>query len=75
MANIQFRRRFDADQPSTSVDLQQLKDQLSKLTDEGQGGFENFQAEIMATGVDDAVTERESLTISCAMESRISSSG
>ena len=74
LANWTYRRRFEACwealkieyQPSTSVDLKQLKDQLSKLTDEGQGGFENFQsefhrlhAEIMATGVDDAVTERE----------------
>ena len=74
LANWTYRRRFEACwealkveyQPSTSVDLKQLKDQLSKLTDEGPGGFENFQsefhrlhAEIMATGVDDAVTERE----------------
>ena len=90
LANWTYRRRFEACwealkieyQPSTSVDLKQLKDQLSKLTDEGQGGFENFQsefhrlhAEIMATGVDDAVTERESLTILFATESRITLSG
>ena len=74
IANWTYRRRFEACwealrneyQPSTVVDLKQLKDQISKLTDEGQGGFEQFQsefhrlhAEIMATGVDDAVTERE----------------
>ena len=74
LANWTYRRRFEACwealkieyQPSTSVDLKQLKYQLSKLTEEGQGGFENFQsefhrlhAEIMATGADDAVTERE----------------
>ena len=74
LANWTYRRRFEARwealkveyQPSTSVDLKQLKDQLSKLTDEGRGGFENFKsefhrphAEIMATEVNDAATERE----------------
>ena len=69
-----YRRRVEACwqalkneyQPSTSVDLRQLKDQINKLDDSGPGGFETFQsefhrlhAEIMATGVADAVTERE----------------
>ena len=69
-----YRRRIEACwqalkneyQPSTSVDLRQLKDQINKLDDSGPGGFETFQsefhrlhAEIMATGVADAVTERE----------------
>ena len=53
-------------QPSTSVDLKQLRDQIYKLTDEGPGGFEHFKsefhrlhAEIVATGVNEAVTNRE----------------
>ena len=56
----------DEYQPSTAIDLKQLKDQISKLNDQGPGGFEAFKsefhrihAEIMATGVADAVTERE----------------
>ena len=69
-----FRRRFEAGwqalkdefQPSTSVDLKQIRDQISKLDDQGPGGFEAFQsefhrlhAEILATGVRDAITDRE----------------
>ena len=53
-------------QPSTSVDLKQLRDQIYKLTDEGPGGFENFRSEfhrlhteITATGVVEAITNRE----------------
>ena len=53
-------------QPSTSTDLKQLKEQISKLTDEGKGGFDGFRAEfhrlhaeITATGVQDAITARE----------------
>ena len=69
-----YRLRFEACwkalkeeyQPSTIVDLKQLKDQIMKLNDQGPGGFDAFKAEfhrlhaeIMATGVTDAVTERE----------------
>ena len=49
-----------------SVDLKQLRDQIYKLTDEGPGGFENFRSEfhrlhteITATGVVEAITNRE----------------
>ena len=74
LADWTYQRAFEASwealkteyQPSTSVDLRQLKDQINKLDDSGPGGFEAFQsefhrlhAEIMATGVADAVTERE----------------
>ena len=52
-------------QPSTSVYLGQLKDQINKLDDSGRGVFETFRSEfhrlhveIMATGVADAATER-----------------
>ena len=69
-----YRKKFNACwealrveyQPSTSTDLKQLKEQISKLTDEGKGGFDHFRAEfhrlhaeIMATGVSDAITDRE----------------
>ena len=53
-------------QPSTSTDLKQLKEQISKLTDEGKGGFDGFRAEfhllhaeITATGIPDAISKRE----------------
>ena len=53
-------------QPSTSVDLKQLREQIYKLTDEGPGGFENFRSEfhrlhteITATGVVEAITNRK----------------
>ena len=74
LADWTFRRRFEAAwqalkteyQPATSVDLKQLRDQINKLDDQGPGGFETFQsefhrlhAEILATGVADAITDRE----------------
>ena len=74
LSNWTYRSRFEACwnalkdeyQPSTSVDLRQLRDQISKLDDQGPGGFEAFQsefhrlhAEILATGVAEAMTERE----------------
>ena len=44
-------------QPSTVVDLSQLKDQIRALNDQGPGGFDNFKSEflrlhteILATG-------------------------
>ena len=69
-----YRRKFSSCwdalrleyQPSSSTDLKQLKEQISKLTDEGRGGFDEFRAEfhrlhaeITATGVHDAITTRE----------------
>ena len=69
-----YRKRFNACwealrveyQPSSSTDLKQLKEQISRLTDEGKGGFEHFRAEfhrlhseITATGIPDAITDRE----------------
>ena len=69
-----YRKRFNACwealraeyQPSSSTDLKQLKEQISQLTDEGKGGFDHFRAEfhrlhseITATGVPDAITDRE----------------
>ena len=53
-------------QPSTVVDLSQLKDQIRALNDQGPGGFDQFKSEflrlhteILATGVANAITPRE----------------
>ena len=53
-------------QPSTVVDLSQLKDQIRSLSDQVPGGFDHFKSEflrlhteILATGVPDAITARE----------------
>ena len=53
-------------QPSTAVDLSQLRDQIFALNDEGPGGFYQFQSdfhrlhtEIMATGGPGAIESRE----------------
>ena len=53
-------------QPSTVVDLSQLKDQIRSLSDQVPGGFDHFKSEflrlhteILATGVADAITARE----------------
>ena len=53
-------------QPSTVVDLSQLKDQIRALNDQGPGGFDHFKSEflrlhteILATGVANAITPRE----------------
>ena len=53
-------------QPSTAVDLSQLRDQIFALNDEGPGGFDQFRAdfhrlhtEILATRVPDAIQPRE----------------
>ena len=65
-----FKARWEAlrveYQPSSSTDLKQFKEQISKLTKEGKGGFDEFRAEfhrlhaeITATGVPDAISNRE----------------
>ena len=69
-----YQRKFEACwealraeyQPSTAVDLSQLRDQIFALNDEGPGGFDQFQSdfhrlhtEIMATGVPGAIEPRE----------------
>ena len=69
-----YQRKFEASwealraeyQPSTAVDLSQLRDQIFDLNDEGPGGFDAFRAEfhrlhteILATRVPDAITPRE----------------
>ena len=53
-------------QPSTAVDLSQLRDKTLALTDEAPGGFDFFKsefhrlhAEIVATRVPQAITDRE----------------
>ena len=53
-------------QPSTVVDLSQLKDQIMALNDQMPGGFDQFKSEfhrlhteILATQVPDAITPRE----------------
>ena len=53
-------------QPSTVVDLSQLKDQIMSLSDQVPGGFDQFKSEfhrlhteILATQVPDAITHRE----------------
>ena len=53
-------------QPSTVVDLSQLKDQIRALNDQCPGGFDQFKSdflrlhtEILATGVANAITPRE----------------
>ena len=69
-----YQRKFEASwealraeyQPSTAVDLSQLRDQIFALNDEGPGGFDRFRAdfhrlhtEILATRVPDAIQPRE----------------
>ena len=69
-----YQRKFEASwealraeyQPSTAVDLSQLRDQIFALNDEGPGGFDQFRAdfhrlhtEILATRVPDAIQPRE----------------
>ena len=53
-------------QPSTAVDLSQLREQIFALNDQGPGGFDTFRsefhrlhAEILATRVPDAILPRE----------------
>ena len=65
-------------QPSTAVDLSQLRDQIFALTDQGPGGFDTFRsefhrlhAEIVATRVQDGLGE----TVSCETVSRTPRSG
>ena len=53
-------------QPSTAVDLSQLREQIMALNDQAPGGFDTFKsefhrlhAEIVATRVPQAITDRE----------------
>ena len=69
-----YQRKFEAAwealraeyQPSTPVDLSQLREQIFALDDQGPGGFDTFRsefhrlhAEILATRVPDAILPRE----------------
>ena len=67
---LKFRAAWEAlrleYQPSTVVDVSQLKEQIMSLNDQIPGGFDQFKAEfhrlhteILATGVADAITPRE----------------
>ena len=67
---LKFRAAWEAlrleYQPSTVVDVSQLKEQIMSLSDQMPGGFDQFKAEfhrlhteILATGVADAITPRE----------------
>ena len=69
-----YQRKFEACwealraeyQPSTAVDLSQLRDQIFAFNDKGPGGFDNFRSEfhrlhteILATHVPNAIEPRE----------------
>ena len=69
-----YQRKFEAAwealraeyQPSSAVDLSQLREQIFALNDQGPGGFDTFRsefhrlhAEILATRVPDAILPRE----------------
>ena len=69
-----YQRKFEACwealraeyQPSTAVDLSQLRDQIFALSDDGPGGFDHFRSEfhrlhteMLATNVPNAIEPRE----------------